>query len=160
MNPAPIASPTLAAETARQRLLLLGVLLMLFAFSALLFSSYTCDDSYITFRYAEHAAQGDGLVFNPGERVEGYSNPLWLALLVVALKLGLGVVGAAKVLGLLSGMGALLFSYGIVMRLTASVGVASSPDGPTGVSGVPQILHPLRIHLQRRGLEARVDFLP
>jgi arabinofuranosyltransferase len=128
MNPAPIASPSPAAEASRQRLLLLGVLLMLFAFSALLFSSYTCDDSYITFRYAEHAAQGQGLVFNPGERVEGYSNPLWLGLLVVALKLGLSAVGTAKALGLLSGLGALLFSYGIVMRLTA---------GPTGVSGVP-----------------------
>ncbi|MHB8997627.1 MAG: hypothetical protein ACYC63_20470 [Armatimonadota bacterium] len=139
MNPAPIASPSPAAELARQRLLLLGVLLMLFVFSALLFSSYTCDDSYITFRYAEHAARGEGLVFNPGERVEGYSNPLWLGLLVVALKLGLSVVGAAKVLGLLAGLGALLFSYGIVMRLLAPtpVGGASSPDGPTGVSGLP-----------------------
>ncbi|MEI6504066.1 MAG: hypothetical protein WCP21_23890, partial [Armatimonadota bacterium] len=91
--------------------------LALFVFSALLFSGYTCDDSYITFRYASNAAAGQGLVFNPGERVEGYSNPLWVFLLVGALKLGLEVVVAAKVLGVLAGMGALLFAFGIVRRL-------------------------------------------
>ena len=46
---------------------------------------WTCDDAYISFRYAQHFAEGHGLVFNldPGEApVEGYSNftwTLWLA---------------------------------------------------------------------------------
>ena len=30
-----------------------------------------CDDSFISFRYARNLAFGHGLVFNPGERVEG-----------------------------------------------------------------------------------------
>jgi len=32
------------------------------------------DDAYISFRYAQNLADGQGLVFNSGERVEGYSN--------------------------------------------------------------------------------------
>src|SRR4029453_2336891 len=33
--------------------------------------------AYITFRYARSLATGFGLVFNPGERVFGFSSPLW-----------------------------------------------------------------------------------
>lgn len=39
------------------------------------------DDAYIAFRYAANLADGHGLVWNPGERVEGYTNPLWVVLL-------------------------------------------------------------------------------
>lgn len=41
------------------------------------------DDAYITYRYAENLIQGKGLVFNPGERVEGYSNFLYVLMLSV-----------------------------------------------------------------------------
>ncbi len=40
------------------------------------------DDAFITFRYSDNLAAGDGLVFNSGERVFGSSTPLfvlWLA---------------------------------------------------------------------------------
>jgi arabinofuranosyltransferase len=36
------------------------------------------DDAYISFRYARNLVAGHGLVFNPGERVEGYSNLLYV----------------------------------------------------------------------------------
>ncbi|MBM4355737.1 MAG: glycosyltransferase family 39 protein, partial [Deltaproteobacteria bacterium] len=39
------------------------------------------DDSYIAYRYALNLAEGEGLVFNPGERVEGYSNLLYVLIL-------------------------------------------------------------------------------
>jgi hypothetical protein len=39
------------------------------------------DDAYISFAYAKNWISGLGLVFNPGERVEGYTNFLWVALL-------------------------------------------------------------------------------
>jgi hypothetical protein len=42
-----------------------------------------CDDTLISLQYARNAAEGLGLVFNPGERVEGYTNFLWVALLTV-----------------------------------------------------------------------------
>lgn len=40
--------------------------------------SFLCDDAYITFRYAHNLAAGHGAVFNIGERVEGYTNLLWM----------------------------------------------------------------------------------
>ena len=38
------------------------------------------DDALISLRYAQNLATGHGLVFNPGERVEGYTNFLWTVL--------------------------------------------------------------------------------
>jgi arabinofuranosyltransferase len=39
---------------------------------------WVCDDAFISFRYARQLLDGHGLVFNPGERVEGYTNLLWV----------------------------------------------------------------------------------
>src|SRR5206468_3306773 len=39
------------------------------------------DDAFINFRYAANLAAGLGPVFNPGERVEGYTAPAWVLLL-------------------------------------------------------------------------------
>jgi hypothetical protein len=39
------------------------------------------DDAYISLQYAKNWASGQGLVFNPGEKVEGYTNFLWVAVL-------------------------------------------------------------------------------
>ncbi|MEO8666684.1 MAG: hypothetical protein ABI462_14415, partial [Ignavibacteria bacterium] len=38
------------------------------------------DDAYISFRYIQNFVNGNGLVFNIGERVEGYTNLLWVLL--------------------------------------------------------------------------------
>jgi hypothetical protein len=35
------------------------------------------EDAYITFRYARNLAEGLGMVYNPGERVMGFTSPLW-----------------------------------------------------------------------------------
>lgn len=51
------------------------------------FWGYSYDDNYITYRYARNWLRGDGLVFNPGERVFGTSAPgyaLLLGLLAMA----------------------------------------------------------------------------
>src|SRR5215207_3462307 len=40
------------------------------------------DDAYISYRYAFNLIGGHGLVFNPGERVEGYTNLLYVLLMV------------------------------------------------------------------------------
>ena len=50
------------------------------------------DDAYISFRYARNLADGFGLVWNIGERVEGYTNFLWTLLMVPAFWLGCDVV--------------------------------------------------------------------
>lgn len=52
---------------------------------------FVCDDAYITYRYAQHWARGEGIVFNVGEvpPVEGYSDFLWLILATICERLGL-----------------------------------------------------------------------
>jgi arabinofuranosyltransferase len=68
--------------------------------SACLNSLFPVDDAYIGFRYSRNWANGLGLVFNPGERVEAYSNFLWVALIGVGSFLGLSEAVTARVLSL------------------------------------------------------------
>jgi hypothetical protein len=58
------------------------------------------DDSFISFRYADHLVRGHGLVYNVGERVEGYTNLLWTLLLAGALRLGIPPEVSAPMLGI------------------------------------------------------------
>ncbi len=68
---------------------------------------FLCDDAFISFRYAEHLARGLGLVWNAGERVEGYTNFLWVLLMAGGVRLGLPPEELSQVLGLASGLGLL-----------------------------------------------------
>jgi len=60
---------------------------------------FTCDDAYISFRYAANLAAGHGLVYNLGETppVEGYSNFLWTLMSAGAIALRLDPVLVANV---------------------------------------------------------------
>lgn len=49
---------------------------------------FAAEDAYITFRYARNFADGMGLVFNPGERVFGFSSPLWTLWLSAGFRFG------------------------------------------------------------------------
>ena len=60
-------------------------------------SWFLTDDAFISFRYARNLLEGHGLVFNPGERVEGYSNFLWvLELAAIWRVLGVAPEDAAR----------------------------------------------------------------
>ncbi len=74
----------------------------------LVWSETPVDDAYISFRCARNLAAGHGLVFNPGERVEGYSGLSWVLLLAAGDALGLAPPAFAKWLGLALGAGTLL----------------------------------------------------
>ena len=42
------------------------------------------DDAMISMRFAKNLAHGYGLVWNPGgERIEGYTNPLWVVFMAL-----------------------------------------------------------------------------
>jgi arabinofuranosyltransferase len=58
------------------------------------------DDAFISFRFARNLADGHGLVFNPGERVEGYTNLLWTALMAVPEHLGWSTPTFSQVISL------------------------------------------------------------
>ena len=60
------------------------------------------DDAYISFRYARNLFDGLGLVWNPGERVEGYTNFLWTVMMSPAFALKCDVVLWSYVLSIAS----------------------------------------------------------
>jgi len=66
-----------------------------------LLQPWTLDDAYISFRYAENFASGNGLVYNLGERVEGYTTFLWVLILGIGNALGADTRVLAKALGAL-----------------------------------------------------------
>jgi arabinofuranosyltransferase len=63
---------------------------------------WASDDAYISFRYAQNLVHGNGLVFNPGERVEGYTDFLWTVLMAGAIRLGFDPGQAGIVLSMAS----------------------------------------------------------
>jgi hypothetical protein len=70
------------------------------------------DDCFISFRYALNLVDGHGLVFNPGERVEGYTNFLWVLMMAGGMKLGLPIEVVSNVIGIACGAGVLyLLAY-------------------------------------------------
>jgi arabinofuranosyltransferase len=75
------------------------------------------DDAYVSFRYARNLVAGSGLVYNPGERVEGYTNLLWVMLVAGGLKLGLH----AELVATLLGAGALVATFAATTALARRV---------------------------------------
>jgi hypothetical protein len=65
------------------------------------------DDAFISFRYARNLAEGHGLVWNPGEAVEGYTNFLWVLLMAAGIGAGVEPERLSVVLGIASGLGVL-----------------------------------------------------
>ncbi|WP_145197024.1 hypothetical protein [Planctomycetes bacterium Poly30] len=66
-----------------KRPLAVGALILavaLFAFG-LAWTAWLSDDAFITFRCMDQFVHGEGLRWNQGERVQAFTNPLWLLLL-------------------------------------------------------------------------------
>ncbi len=65
--------------------------------------AWIMDDAYIYFRYADNLViYGEGLVFNPGEYVEGFSSPFWMLLLAGLRLLHINFYHAVVGIGLAS----------------------------------------------------------
>jgi arylsulfatase A-like enzyme len=111
MNAEP-ATPPVAAPAWPRRV----ALLLLLAGGAAMLAwharqlQFFCDDSYISYRFSQNFAAGHGLVYNVGERVEGYTNFLWVVMLGGALQLGFGAEPASLVLGVAFLVAALVFT--------------------------------------------------
>ena len=68
---------------------------------------FFADDGFISLRYAQRLLEGRGLTWNDGERVEGYSNLLWVLGCAGLGALGVDLVSAARWLGQASALAAL-----------------------------------------------------
>jgi len=66
---------------------------------------FFCDDAFIALRYAKNLSEHHELAYNLGQRVEGFTSPLWVLLIAAAGSLGAPLVAATHVLG---GIAALL----------------------------------------------------
>jgi hypothetical protein len=91
-------------------------------FGLVVFFSYTTnhissiiDDAFISFRYAKNLAEGKGLVFNEGERVEGYTTFLWVLIMAAAHEAGFNLPWISKVFAILCAA-ALILSVAVFSR--------------------------------------------
>jgi len=76
------------------------------------------DDAYISFAYARNWVEGRGLVFNVGERVEGYTCFLWVALMALGLWLGVEVEPWSSVLGVGAALGTVVATAGFAAEIS------------------------------------------
>ena len=94
-------------RTPRTHLALVGLALVLLVVVTMR-TAWVSDDAYITFRVLDNAANGYGLRWNVAERVQAYTHPLWLFVLLPGRLAGFDLYG---------------FSLAVSMTLTLATGV-------------------------------------
>jgi hypothetical protein len=114
------------------------------------------EDAFISFRYAENLVAGHGLVFNPGERVEGYTNFLWTVLMAGGMALELDPVPLSRYLGMIASLALVVLVFRSAQRRDAARGrtagllaaalVAASPAvAGEGVQGLETVFFALLV---------------
>lgn len=100
--------------------LALGLLVLLLGgFIAMVcWTWFLCDDAFISFRYVRNLVEGNGLVFNRVEAVEGYTNFLWV------LELGL----LWKIFGITPGPASIVLSALCTVAVLALVYLDTAKD--------------------------------
>ena len=86
----------------------------------------TSDDAYITLRYSQSLAEGRGPYFNPGERVEGYTNSLLMLVVALAIRLAGPEIAppAAKLVGALAAVGCVVVAFVLARSSARSSGAS------------------------------------
>ncbi len=84
---------------------------------------FAAEDAYITFRYAENGAKGLGFVYNAGERVMGFTSPVWTAWLAAGAAFGIDTFAWAR-------------AWGVVLSLVALGLIVRTLDREPGVGRV------------------------
>jgi arabinofuranosyltransferase len=118
-----------------RRMRALGLFAALWWFAALVLwhRNVMMDDPWITFQYARNLLEGNGLVFNVGEAVEGYSNFTWVLLSTIPIALGVEPLGAMRALSV--ACCALIFVW-----LTFRIPADAEDDGDGGGFAAPLML--------------------
>jgi len=81
-----------------------------------LYAFYLYDDAFITFRYCANLVNGNGLVYNVGEKVQGISTPIWGFVLSIPAIIGIPLEHASRWLGLLFDLLSLVLIWKIFSR--------------------------------------------
>jgi hypothetical protein len=80
---------------------------------------WLCDDIFITLRYVQNWLAGNGIVYNVGERVEGYTHFLWMCLIAFFQLLGSKPEEIVKLLGVISYAGTLLVFIDVSRKIVS-----------------------------------------
>ena len=86
---------------------------------------FLADDALISLRYARRLLDGHGLTWTDGDRVEGYSNLLWILATSALGRLGVDLVAAARALGVAGMAAALLALARVGARRSAAAAVVA-----------------------------------
>lgn len=100
--------------------LVLGLILLLGTLHILRFydfTAYPMEDAAMLLRYSEHLAQGEGIVWNPGEApVDGATDFLYMVMVAGLHKLGVGLLASGRILGLAAHYLAVILLFRIIRR--------------------------------------------
>ena len=102
-------------------IILVSEFVLIFGFYSAFKLRWISDDIFITFRYIENWLNGLGLVYNSGEKVEGYTHFLWLLLIACFQKLGFNPIDVSEWLGLISYLGILIIFLVISYRKSEKI---------------------------------------
>lgn len=122
-----------ASERLRGRILLAGLCLVYAA--VLLKNAWVDEDAYITFRHVEQLFAGNGLRWNPHERVQAFTHPLWLAGLAAGRVVTRDLYAVAILLSLACSVGALVLVHRLLTAVPEAAG--SGPGEATPVRWLP-----------------------
>lgn len=124
------AESTLSSAIAWLRIHWISVALTVLYVVVLIRTAWLADDAYVTFRTVDNFVDGRGLTWNPGERVQAFTNPLWTFILSAAYLLtgeiyytsiGISIAVSTAVLGWIGAISASRYHYWIgVVALTVS----------------------------------------
>jgi len=135
------AAPSWSFKDQGRGRIVVGVLIGVVIIIALQYSYwyFTVDDAFITFRYADNLARGHGIAFNPGERVEGYTNFLWMIILSLVKMAGLSTVMGAKFIGAACGIALIPLTSMIVVRCSGRAAAAPAILGALLLAATPSV---------------------
>lgn len=122
--------------------LFLALFFFLAGFFLILRQAWISEDAFITLRHVDNFLAGSGPVFNPGERVEGFSHPLWFAILSLFRWTGLTAKGSAVLPGL-------IFSFFALFVLFFKIRFPGTSRGEAGLNPAAAVLI---------GVSAFIDF--
>ena len=107
-------------------------------------AAWTCDDAFVSIRYAQQLVAGNGLVFNTGERVEGYSNFAWTLWIAAGLYCGVDPLLWTRISGIA------FFIATIALLWGAARPVSNASHARHGLGKLPIAALALALHSHSR----------
>lgn len=103
------------------------------------------DDAMISMRYAWNLSHGNGLVWNPGERVEGFTNLLWTLILSIFTGLmdKVSAVLAVQILGIVIVLACAFLAWKVTRAVTVHIPEGDSQALSAAVAVMTLLYYPL-----------------